>query len=64
MKLNLNACLRTFIDKERGLMCRAVYIIKCVSYIRDNNINIHDYYEGDYSNERIKESNTERTSIN
>ncbi len=48
MKLKLNVLLKEFIDKERKLLCRAVYIIRCVSYIRDNNIDINNYYEGDY----------------
>lgn len=37
--------LRTFIDSVRGFSCRAVYILRCVSYIKDNEIDVNEYYE-------------------
>lgn len=63
MKLNINLNLREFIDKYRGLRCRADYILKCVSYIRDNNIDINVYYEGK-TNEEIDRVGQERTNLN
>lgn len=61
MRLNLNEPLRTFIDKVRGNSCRAVYILRCVDYIRSNNIDINEYYEG-INNDRIEGSKSRRES--
>ena len=61
MRLNLNESLRTFIDRMRGNSCRAVYILRCVDYIRGNNIDINEYYEG-INNDRIEGSQSRRES--
>ena len=63
MKLHINSSLTSFIDTYRGVRCRADYILKCVSYIRDNNIDINDYYEGMSNNEEFKRINKERKNI-
>jgi len=47
--------LLEFIDKCRGYRCRASYILKCIDYIKENNININEYYENKYDDDRIKE---------
>lgn len=54
MNIKLNLTLREFIDSNRGEDCRARYILKCVSYIRDNNIDLNEYYEG-IDNDRVEE---------
>lgn len=61
MKLNLNESLKNFIDNMRGVSCRAKYILRCVDYIRSNNIDINEYYEG-IDNERIEGSESRRES--
>lgn len=52
LNLRLPLELREFIDSVRGVHCRAKYIIRCVSYVRDNCVDVNDYYENKY--ERIK----------
>lgn len=61
MKLNLNEDIRLYIDSKRGESCRAKYILMCVNYIRSNNIDLNEYYEG-INNDRTKESNSRRES--
>ena len=61
MNININSSLREFIDSVRGEDCRAKYILKCVSYIRDNNIDINEYYEG-INDDRVEESKCRRKS--
>lgn len=59
MRLNLNEDTRLHIDFTRGEHCRAKYILMCVNYIRDNNIDIDEYYEG-INNDRITKSSSRR----
>lgn len=61
MRLNLNESLRDYIDSKRGIYCRAKYILMCVNYIRSNNIDLNEYYEG-INNDRIEEPNSRRKS--
>ncbi len=37
--------LLEFIDNSRGIECRAVYILKCIAYIKNNNIDVITQYE-------------------
>lgn len=57
MNINLPSYLTRYIDQFRSVKCRAWYIVKCVSYCYENNIDIYEYYESIANNER-----TERTS--
>ena len=59
MKLKLNEDIRLYIDSNRGEHCRAKYILMCVNYIRDNNIDIDEYYEG-INNDRVTKSLSRR----
>ena len=56
LKLILPLPLLTYIDNFRGKRCRANYILKCIDYIKTNEININEYYENKRNYERIKES--------
>lgn len=53
INLKLPSYLTCFIDKSRGSKCRAWYILNCIKYINQNNIDITAYYEGMNTNERI-----------
>lgn len=55
MNINLPYLLSKFIDDSRGIKCRAWFIINCIKYIRDNQIDIYAYYEGMNNEKRIKE---------
>ena len=59
MRLNLSEDIRLHVDSNRGEHCRAKYILMCVNYIRDNNIDIDEYYEG-INNDRITKSSSRR----
>lgn len=53
--------LLQFIDQVKGYRCRASYILKCIDYIKINNIDINQYYENknDYEGtERTKRGRT------
>ena len=45
MNIILPKSILYFIDYSKSSMSRATYMIKCVDYIRRNNININLYYE-------------------
>lgn len=61
--LRIPKYLRDFIDKSRGNNCRAKYILRCITYVKDNNININEYYEN-IKYDRIKQDTKEREDIN
>lgn len=57
--LRIPKYLLEFIDINRSSYCRAKYILNCVKYIKQNNINIHEYYEN-INYERIEIHDKER----
>lgn len=54
--------LRVFIDEVRGGRSRATYILKCVDYIKTNNITI-ETNEGDKQYDRVKNINKRGQNI-
>lgn len=53
MNINLPSYLTLYIDKYRSVKSRAWFILNCVKYIEENNINVYAYYEGMNNEERI-----------
>ena len=56
MNIKLPSLLSNFIDDNRSIKCRAWFIVNCIRYIKDNNIDIYAYYEGMNNEERIKKN--------
>lgn len=46
LSLKLPSYLKDYIDKYRSVKCRAWYILGCVRYVYEHNIDIYAYYEG------------------
>lgn len=58
--------LREYIDESRMSLSRARYILDCISYIRNRNIDIycqHEPNEGE-NNDRIEKSSRGRKNFN
>lgn len=62
--LNISNTLRSYIDFVRKDYSRAKYIIQCIQYIRNNNIDIYDHYEGDKDYDRTSKDDKERKDTN
>ena len=46
INLKLPAYLKEYVDTYRSVKCRAWYIVACVRYAYEHNIDIYAYYEG------------------
>lgn len=46
LSLNLPSYLKGYIDQYRSVKSRAWYIVSCLRYVYENNIDIYAYYEG------------------
>lgn len=57
MNLNIPSTLTGYLDRNRKSKCRAWFIINCIRYVKENNIDIYDHYEG--NDERTNKTNKE-----
>lgn len=57
LNLKLPSTLIKYVDTFRSTKCRAWYIVQCVRYVYEHNINIYEYYEGIENGNGIKKSN-------
>lgn len=64
MRLNISipSYLTSYIDTYKNTKCIAWYVIKCVKYCKDNNVNIYEYYVGIDDDDRTKDIRSERKS--
>lgn len=46
MLFNINLDIKEFIDSMKGSNSRGKYILQCIKYIKDNNINVMCSYDG------------------
>lgn len=46
LSLKLPSYLKDYIDSFRGVKCRAWYIVNCVRYVYEHDVDIYAYYEG------------------
>lgn len=55
MRLNISipTYLITYINTYRSSKCTAWYVLKCIKYCNDNNIDLHEYYAG-IDNDRVE----------
>ncbi len=60
LQVNLNSNLSSFVDDNRGDKCMAWYITKCIQFCKENNIDVHKYYE--VLDERVEETDRDRKS--
>mgnify|MGYP005992233457 CR=1 FL=1 len=63
ISLHIPQPLLCYINKVRGRLSTALYIIKCIDYIKTNDIDIYSYYYGDHQNNVITKGTKERGEV-
>ncbi len=63
ISLHIPQPLLNYISKARGKLSVALYIIKCIDYIKTNDIDIYSYYYGDQSNNVNVKRTEERREV-
>jgi hypothetical protein len=53
LNIRLPKLLLDYINTNRSSQCRAWYVLHCVKYCYENNLNIYEHYEG-VGNEEVK----------
>lgn len=54
LSLKLPSYLKDYIDLYRSVKCRAWYIVNCVRYVYEHNIDVYAYYEGMNNGKELK----------